>query len=248
MAASVNSPLRYNVEISPVREVMLRGTADFSFWKERLRHEDLVPSGDGRRAQLLVTAIESRFMGLRFREASLAVFVDHGDGGGPEDAAYLLQAFNSSRMFAFVERTFYHTPYDYAAIRVSTRLPAAFEIGQNGGAIFRAEMSAGSSASSRRPARCREEGWEGPIFLPRAKSRGEREVFFGRLGGHMHAYPFLPEDELTIHPTDQVPILGWLVESEFAGQEWGIRETATHARSRTVKRSSVLLSPAGQPG
>lgn len=244
----MNSPLRYNVEISPVREVMLRGTADFEFWKERLAREDLVPAGDGLRAQLIITALDSQFMGLRFREASLAVFVENGEGPGADDAAYLMHAFNSSRMFAFVERTFYHTPYQQADVRVDAHLPAAFQIGYRGAVVFRAEMSAIASASSRKPARCQEERWEGPIFLPGAKSGTSGEVFFGRLVGHTDSYPFLPEDTVTIRPDAEAPVFRWLLESEFAGQEWGLRQSATHARSRTVKRSSVFLSPAGQPG
>lgn len=243
----MNAQPRYNVEISPVREVALRGVADFAFWKDRLQGEGLVPAGDGDRAQLLLIAVDSQFMGLRFRELSISVFVGQISDGGEPDAVFLVHAFNSSRLFAFVERTFYHTPYYHADVRVETRRPASFEVGRRKDVILRAEMS-GSSIASRTLVRCGEEGWEGPILLPSAASFSKPKVFFAKLGGHTHVYPFAADDVVMIKSTAAAPVLRWLVESEFVGTEWSIRENATHARSKSVKRSSVQLFPAGQAG
>ncbi|MEX0676503.1 MAG: hypothetical protein WD063_05475 [Pirellulales bacterium] len=244
----MNGRPRYNVEISPVRDIILRGSADLSFWAERLEREDLVPLGDGGKAQLLLIAVDAKFMGVRFRELSVAVSLEASGGTDGHDAVYLPQAFNSVRLFAFVERTFYHTPYYPARIRVETRLPAAFEVSLAEGVILRAEMSADSTSATRKPTRLQEESWEGPIFLPSSPRQQDPKVFFARLAGHTHAYPFAARDTITLKPTSRAPIVEWLAESEFSPQEWAIRETATHARTKSVGRSSVPLSPAGQAG
>jgi len=240
----VNARPRYNVEISPVRDITLRGTADLSFWQERLQGQDLAPAADeDGRAQLLLVAVDAKFMGMRFRESSIALFVRD-----PPDGVYLVHAFNSSRLFAFVERTFYHTPYYPAKILVETRLPASFEVSLAEGLILGAEMSPDSAADTRKPLRSQEESWEVPILLPRADSRQEGKLFFARLSGPADAYAFAARDTITLTPTPRAPIIEWLAESEFSPQEWAIRETATHARTKSVNRSSVQLSPAGQPG
>lgn len=244
----MNARPRYNVKISPVRDIMLRGTADLTFWQERLRGENVVPVVAEGKAQLMLIAVDAKFMGVRFRELSVAVSVDLAEAGGPHDAAYLVHAFNSVRLFAFVERTFYHTPYHHAKIRVETRLPAAFEASLAEGTIIKAEMSPDSAVDTRRPSRSDEERWEGPILLPRAGAQTESKLFFARLTGHSDAYWFSARDAITLAPTPRAPIIEWLAESEFAPQEWAIRETATHARSKSVNRTSVELSPAGQPG
>lgn len=244
----MNARPRYNVEISPVRDITLAGTADLSFWHERLRGQDLVPAAEDKRAQLLLIAVDAKFMGLAFREVSIAIFVCEQDGGDEPIGVYLPHAFNSSRMFAFVERTFYHTPYYRGNIRVETRLPAGFEVSLAEGVVLAAEMSADSSAATRKPVRSGEEDWEGPILLPRSGPRDEAKMFFARLAGHSDAYSFAAHDTLLLKPTARAPIIEWLAESEFAPQEWAIRETATHARSKSVARSSVPLVPAGQPG
>lgn len=229
-----------------MRDILLRGRADLSFWAERLEREDLVPLNDGGKARLLLIAVDAKFMGVRFREFSVAVSLDAPSGNDGHDAVYLPQAFNSLRLFAFVERTFYHTPYYPARIRVETRLPAAFEVSLAEGVILRAEMSADSTPPSRKPARSEEERWEGPILLPRANSQKEGKLFFARLIGHTNAYPFAARDTITLKPTSRAPIIEWLAESEFLPQEWAIRDAATHARSKSVNRSSVQLFHAGQ--
>jgi hypothetical protein len=244
----VNARPRYNVEISSVRDIILRGTADFSFWKERLQGEDLVPAGDDGKAQLMLIAVDAKFMGLRFRELSIAVFVCEPGGGGEPMGVYLPHAFNSLRLFAFIERTFYHTPYYRANIRVETRLPAAFEVSLAEGVILGANMPDGATGATRKASRSQVEEWEGPILLPRDGTQNEGKLFFARLTGHTDAYSFAAHDTITLKPTRAAPIVDWLVASEFSPQEWAIRTSARHARSKSVYRNSVSLLPAGQPG
>ena len=92
-----SSERTYISTITDVREVALAGTADLAYWRERLRGEGLAPLDDDGRASLLLTAIESKFRGIPFRELSISVLLP---GGG----AFLAHAFNSSRLLAFAER------------------------------------------------------------------------------------------------------------------------------------------------
>lgn len=239
---------RYNVVVKPVREVQLRGTADFSFWQQRLRDQQLSPAPDADgKAQLLLLAVDTRFMGVRFRELSLAVTIAEA---GSEEAVgvYLPQAFNSVRLFAWVERTFYHTPYHRADVHVETGMPAGFEVSLREGVILRAEMEPAASAESRPAVRSDEETWEGPIFLPRAAGQQQNKLFFARLTGDAAVYSFSAQDKITLVPTARAPAIDWLAESEFSPSEWLVRQAGIHARSKSVVRDSVQLSPAGLAG
>jgi hypothetical protein len=241
----VHNRPKYNVVVSPVRDIVLRGTADWSFWTERLAREELAPLEVDGKAQLMLIAVDARFMGIRFRELSIAVSVQSPGGDGDEDAVYLPHAFQSLRLFAFIERTFYHTPYHAAKIRVDAGPPASFEVALPEGPIVRAAMSADSTAQARRPARTAEEISEGPIFLPSRLGQSSRKVFFARLEGLADVYPFMPGDTLKLAPTARAPIIEWLIESDFAPQEWLIRTNAVHGRSKSVDRRSVGLVAAG---
>src|SRR5262249_27557184 len=102
--AIMNTSVKWAAELAHVREVSLLGTADLAFWKDRLLKEELLPVQSDGRAQLLIIAADSKFMGVRFRELSFCVSVSRPDGGIRQDAAYLVRAFNSCRFFAFCER------------------------------------------------------------------------------------------------------------------------------------------------
>ena len=67
------APVAYISTITDVREVTLRGTADLVYWRDCLQREGLAPYDEDGRAALLVTAIESKFRGIPFREMKLAV-------------------------------------------------------------------------------------------------------------------------------------------------------------------------------
>jgi hypothetical protein len=222
-----------------VREVSLLGTADLAFWKDRLRAEGLFPAeGDGK-AQLLVSSVDSRYLGIPFRELTVSVFVSRQAGGAGGDGAYLAHAFNSSRLFAFLERTCFSTPYYPAKVDIRARLPIRLRLTQGREGVFRAEMSAGSRAAPREPSRSGDDGWEGPIFLPGSGRRAPGKVFFARLSGHTETYPFSPGDVLALDPSPKSQILRALVESRFAVREWVIRADATHARSKTFARGAA---------
>ena len=214
--------------IAPVREVILAGTADLAYWRARLATVGLFPHDDNGRATLTLSTIAGRFRGLPFRELSVAVVVSQQDGG-PPDAIYLAEAFNSSRPLAWAERAFFRTPYQLAEIRLSEPPAVAVEVSVGGQVIYHAAMAAAAE-----PTRHEAQSWEGRIFLPPRGSR--RELFYAHLAGPTDVTPFTAADTLTICPHSGDDALRSLFESGFTGHEWRIRAAAVHARSRTYPR------------
>jgi hypothetical protein len=243
----MNTPVPYVAELTHVREVSLFGTADLAFWRDRLKKENLVPAESDGGAQFLVIAADSKYMGIRFRELSFSVLVAQDDERIRQDRAYLAHAWNSSRLFAFCERAFFSTPYFHGDVRLSTSFPPSIQLIQGGKVVFRAEMQIDASAPNREPSRSGEDGWEGPVFLPGRRSRKDRQghLFFARIRGHTNTYPFLyRRDSVTIMPSPDSEIFQALIDSNFVGKEWAVREDATHARSKSYPRSEVFVEQA----
>ena len=209
--------------ITPVRELILAGAADLAYWRARLAAVGLFPYDAGGRAALTLSAIAGRFRDLPFREFSVGVVA--GEEEGRDDSVYLVGAFNSSRLLAWAERTFFRTPYEPAEIRLNETPPAGFTVSVAGQVVCGATMAATA------PPRHEPQEWQGRIYLPPRGSR--RELFYARLAGPTDVYLFGAADSLTIQPRPGDDVLGCLVESGFAGLEWRVRAAAVHARSRT---------------
>jgi hypothetical protein len=236
----MNAPVDYIAEITQVREVVLRGTADLAYWAEHLRSVNLFPAESGGQAQVVISTIASKYLGIRFRELCIAVLVRRQDPGAGPDGLYLAQAYNSSRLFAFIERRCFATPYRHGKIDVEASLPATMRLIVKGETLVTAEMAAGT-APTRAPVRSGDECWEGPIYLPGASGATVPGRWFrARLAGHLQAYPFLPADVLTLRPAPDHPILRCLVDSRFTGTEWAVRPDGVHARSRTLDRTPLV--------
>lgn len=219
-------------DVKNVKEVILLAEADLAFWQERLRAEALFPYSSNGKAELMISATALTWMGARSHELTIGIPVCLDQAASAPDGMYLLQAFNSSRLFAFVERAFFRTPYDPGRIQLAERVPARIELRDAQGPIFTADMN-----GSRPPARSEDELWQGTIFLPRDKSQQPERFFVARLGGYTVAYPFAPaHDALTLAPRAAHPVFQWLQESNIAGKEWRIRSDARHARSKTFTR------------
>lgn len=230
--------VKWAAQLAHVREVSLHGTAELGFWRERLLPQRLVPAEQDGRARIMITAADGRFRGLRFRELSFSVRVAPPDGATGGDAAFLVHAFNSSRFFAFCERTFFSTPYHYADVRVSATIPASAEVVQKGAVVFSAVMGSDVRSSRREPARSGADGWEGPIFLPEMHANRPGKYFFGRIGGHTETFPFEnPGDSMTLNPQRSGDVLHALIDSAFTADEWHVRTDATHAKSKTYTRT-----------
>jgi hypothetical protein len=231
-----DATVKYVAVLPHVREITLLGTSDPAYWKDRLAGEEVIPTDFSARAHVLVSGIESRFMGVRFREISICVFAHRDEAGVRRNGLFLAQAFNSSRFFAIVERVKFSTPYRYGRIRIDVALPASITLSEGSDVALRVAMADDSPASQREPLRVGDDGWEGPIFLPR-KRRGRRAAgkwFLAKVGGHTRVYPFLPSrDAVTVGPGRSGDALPWISESGFSGQEWSIREDSAHGRTKT---------------
>lgn len=215
----------YIAVIAPVREVILAGAADLAFWRERLRPEGLRPAEEDGRAALLITTMASKFNGIPFREFTISMPV-MGEG------AFLVYAYNSSRLLGFAERRLFRTPYFHAAIEVRERPPAQVRVSRGGKTAFAARLGDGAAGTSR------DERFEGPIYLP-GDGHGPGEMFQARLEGRVDAYPFdATRDTLAIDPT-AAPVFELLVASGFAAQEWRLRGDAVHSRTRTYPRPTA---------
>jgi hypothetical protein len=242
--------IKYVAELEHVREVSLLGVADLGYWRDRLTAEDLTPAEKDGQARVLITAADARFMGVPFREISFSVLVSQrGEGSSDEatslpQAAYLAQAFNSCRFFAFCERAFFSTPYYYANVRLTASVPASIQLSQRGKPLFVAEMQAVATcaAEPRRVAsQVGDDGWQGPVFLPSiGRKDRRRKLFYAQIRGHTQTYEFLPSgDRLAIQPAAGSEALQALVESQFMPTHWAIRESATHAKSKTYRRGEA---------
>jgi hypothetical protein len=223
--------IQYAAVVDHVREVTLFGTADWGFWQERLRTEGLRPYSRDGRAELMIIATDLKWMGIRFNELSISVATGAGDAVSVRDGAFLVRAFNSSRLLAFAERTFFQTPYYPASVQVEDRVPCFFKLSEAGEGV----LSAGMSGTAPR-ARSGDELWQGAVHLP-TKPGSRRSLFFVKLSGQTEIYPFdSSSDALELKPPPGDNVLRWLAESNFAALEWHIRRDAVHAKSKTYKR------------
>lgn len=219
---------RYVATVKDVEEVTLRGSAAFEPWADRLACEELTPSRreDGRVPVQLV-ACEARYMGITFRECSVSVQVS--DDG---DEVFLAQAYNSSRLFAWSERSFFRTPYDHADVSLDPRDLAHFLVIEKG-----VQRLAASMGTDRAWLDEGDERWEGTIHIPQRRPGATHEVFHAKLEGLARIVPFdAEEDEFDVHPAGDDQALSVLAASDFRGETWLTREYGIHARTKTRPR------------
>lgn len=226
--------VKYIAEVVNVRELGLTGSADLAFWTKWLEPQGLEPIDHDGSARLMFTAVDAKWMGVRFRELSIGAVVRGELGGEQQDGLHLLHAFNSSRLYAFCERRLLRTPYDHADVRVDVRLPASMHVGRSKSGALLANMS---GEAERTPSSSADECWEGPIYLPRDGNRPKAPStwFRAKLAGQTERYPFLAPDTVEFSPATGHPVLTALIESEFVAKEWSIRQSATHCRTKTFK-------------
>ena len=100
---SSSSTIQYAADLDNVKEVTLHGIADLSFWEAELHKENLIPYHEADKAILLLSAIDAKWRGFKFREFVIAVGVCLSENGTSLDGYYLPHAFNSSKLLAFME-------------------------------------------------------------------------------------------------------------------------------------------------
>lgn len=226
----------YHVIVQPVEEVSLWGTVDPSSFQEIFSSYSLSPRSLDGGVGIMVSAASARFMGMPFRELSFSVLVNDEGGIGSGEGAFLLHAFNSSRLFAWVERTLFHTPYYFGDLAVTARGTRSVRLQRDGRTLLDARFC----SLNRTPIRSREEGWEGPIHLWKRASGDPRRLFFARLWGQTRVYAFDSKTDVfdVSGGTDEQPFR-WLHEGGFQPREWHVREAAVHSKSKTLLRDRV---------
>jgi hypothetical protein len=233
----MSAAYRYIAEVRNSQEITLYGSADLDYWERKLRPERLVPVERDGQARLLISAVSSCWLGVRFREFLIAVEANpksHSPGLGASTGLYLLTAYNTSRPFAFIEQRYFQTPYSYGIVEVQCGQPTSFRLQHRAGELVYAERMPPRSVAPKI-----DESWEGAIYLPprTVKARIPGNLFYAKLSGLTEITPFRAgADTLRITPSPSDPILSWLLESGLTGREWHVRSSATHSRSKTYPR------------
>ncbi|TWU30448.1 hypothetical protein [Bythopirellula polymerisocia] len=240
MSSEIDSTsIKWAAQLQHVKEVSLLGTADYAFWKEYLKEENLQPAEHDGKAHVMIIAADAKYMNIRFREVSFSVEVLPPKGCETQDAAYLVHAYNSNRFFSFCERTFFSTPYDHANVDLSVANAVEIQVAKEGIVAFAAKMNQDDPAFRRNPRSSEEAGWKGSIYLPSrgGVNHGPGKFFYARLNGYTKTYPFLPDkDIVTMKHLSNNKTLSALSESHFVGLEWCVREDAQHEKSKTYRR------------
>ena len=101
--------VQYTTTIPAVRELNLVGRANLDYWTAHLAGTGLTPLNVDGAAELSLGATDLTWMGVRFNE-SIAVLT-LAQPGAPQVLAggYLLHAFNSSRVLAFMASSSFAT-------------------------------------------------------------------------------------------------------------------------------------------
>jgi hypothetical protein len=223
--------IKYTVEVQDVRELNLVGTADLAYWTAHLAGTGLTPLSRDGQAEISLGATDLAWMGWRFNESIAVLTLAEPCAPNAAAGGYLLHAFNSRPALAYMERTFFRTPYYPAAIQLSGQAPARFQVTDRVGGGLRAE-----AGPTPRPTQSTRETWQGAVHLPRQRAapQGRAGYFYARLAGPGEAYPFVyGPDTLTLTPSSESPVIEWLQASHFIPREWRFRPGATHSKSRT---------------
>ncbi len=239
----MSAKFRIAAEVHNVREVSQLGSADLGYWQDRLAKVDLQPVVENGRARLLLISAEMRYLGVRFRELSINALVTADNPLG-QPGAFLTQAFNSFRPFAWSERTLFDTPYAHGDVRVGTAASPAIELHMRGEEVFSARQ--GASPGDRSPPV--KDLWQGPVFLPIVDGRDARDgkLFYAIVLGLTRTYAFDPAaDHFFLHPTAMLPGVQALRESGYLPEQWIARVQAGHVKSVTYRRSNPPALPLG---
>ncbi|MFN8528278.1 MAG: hypothetical protein U0670_06680 [Anaerolineae bacterium] len=216
--------MQYVTIIEPVLEVTLVGTATPHPWLPLLQAEGLTLSASTDRAIVMISATASTYKGLSFRELSVSIQVEG-------NRFFLPHADNSIRWFAWVERKFFQTPYRYGQVTTQPMHIAAVE---QGIPVFEARLPADASYQEDNEVN------ELVIHLPKSlrKRADDPHFFYARLEGAAHIYDGHAAS-VTINAGAAQPIWDLLRRSDFQVNEWRVRQSARHSKSKTYEGSPV---------
>jgi hypothetical protein len=212
--------INYVTVISPVKEVSLWGKAEAKIWQNVLKPEGLAPLVQDDKVEILISTVDSKYMGFRFQELSISVQLSEND-------YFLAHAYNSIPLFALAERKFFQTPYYAGNILVEKE-----RLLLNEGKSFEANLSPKAACL-----RTGDEDWKLTIQLPKAlrKKAEKPHFFYARLQGYTENYR---ADLERFSLGGEEEVFQALRESHFQPEEWRVRATATHSKSATLQRKN----------
>ena len=233
MAHAIPEKIRYVAEVENVKEVSLFANADLAYWREQIRNEEFVPYDDDGKAELLITSADLVWKGMRSQEVSISLKVCANDLNEP-NGFYLVHAFNSSRIFAWIERNVFHTPYYHTDIAVRTDPGAAVLVASGSDSLIHLQIGERDTPPSLVNWR-----WLGPVFLPPFKaSHKTKKVFFARIEGSTETFSFDASKDILRFDHDGLRgIIRQLKDSGIIGKEWHIRKKAFHGKSKTYDQN-----------
>lgn len=222
---------RFIVEVQHVTEVSVTGQADLSFWQARLSSHGLFPFTTTGQADVVLSATALSSMGRHTNEFTIGVPASERPAADAFDGMYLVQAFNSSRLFAWIERSFFSTPYSLGHIQLDDGVPARISLADQSGPLIDVRQMPGAVLQHGQ-----DEDWQGFIYLPRRGNdrRESGKHFVARLAGFTKVYA-ADATTVVLVPRPQWPALQWLRDSRWTPTAWRIRHDAVHARSRTFQ-------------
>lgn len=228
------SAIKYVGQLYGVRELALLGTADLSWWRDHLAGEELEPIEVDQSARVLVTGLESKWMGMPFRDLSVSVSA-RCLYGSKEEGYLLAGAFNASRFITFFERRWFKSPYQFRAdLHVELGNQSTIRLGNEPAQDLIAEM--GPRESEENPVPAEEMGYTGPLFIPKGRDRTINRWFMVKIHGLTSTIDYdAKRDRFEISSECTDPILSGLRASQFRGIEWFVRQNATHKRSKTFQ-------------
>jgi hypothetical protein len=233
-SSAANSPIKYVAECFGSREVTLYGKADLDYWTRKLADEKLVPYVDSDHAHVMITAVASRWSGVRFTELIIGV-VTADEPGGKANGMLLLSGYNTSRVFTFFEYYYFGTPYAHASVAVACEPPESMCLSRATRTLLSAQRRRGQSG------RTESVDQQGPAYLPRGKAQIGK-VYYVRIRGKTEISPFDGSVDTFAIKDASEPVLLSLAESGFVPQEWHLRPDAYHARSKTYARTILPAS------
>ena len=219
--------MKYAAIIDNVHEVALWGKANLIYWKNYLKTFDFCPYNENDSASVIISALNSKFKGIKFSEFSASLKISFSKEGSTDDGYYLIQAYNSIRFFSWVERKIYKTPYYPGKIFLNNTIPAKLTLESGGSKLLESGME-----SDRTLIEEKQELLDCKIFIP---GNGGRNYFHASLGGLTDTFNFTSGDTFII-AENAGGVWKLLIESDFTPIRWKIRNNAFHKKSKTFKR------------
>jgi len=219
--------MKYAAVINNVHEVTLWGSAKLNFWKEHLKNFDFYPYVENRKAVIIISAINSKFKGIKFSELSVSLKISFAQNGKGDDGFYLFQAYNNVRLFSFIERKIFKTPYYTGKIILNNNIPPKLTLTANGLVILEFEMGNKKTLNE-----VKVEQHEFKILLP---GNGEKNYFHANLEGMTYSFNFTPNDKIIINENAE-GVWKLLKESGYTPLTWKIRNDSIHRKTKTFTR------------